>query len=425
MSDDSREDDEDDASFRLESEEEEDDENKKARRRPTRSSRTPKKRIIVTSSGAEEEPAKRQLDDQKTLRRVDFDAMDDTIDLLPSQDRLTDRGGYAHTKSSRMKISQANAGNVPWNAGKNRSAQDKAKISAAVRARNRAVLLIKLQKLGMSEQEWWDYKKKLKLTREKVRKAKLAFKAFQAQQEKAGKGKKLKDFKKPKIEYEVESAADEDEDGHDDGDEGEGEVNTDETANEETVATYENFVAAIVASQTKPEGPSPATLPLQQQLPSSIVPFAKTHSWTPHLYDKPEISYSMMCPYGGPGGLICCETCAASYSGFLTKTGKDMERQHLAQLGSEVKELLEFTSHGKQILAQSVKVARRTPVPLHGGATAYYDRWASSGNSSSRKLKDPPRKAPKQAQCDDASSCEDEEIGSRELADLSTQTAMI
>ena len=92
-----------------------------------------------------------------------------------------------------------------------------------------------------------------------------------------------------------------------------------------------------------------------------------------------------------------------------------MERQHLAQLGSEVKELLEFTSHGKQILAESVKVARRTPVPLHGGATMH----------SSRKLKDPPPKAPKRAQYDETNSFEYEEIGPGELADLATQTAMI
>jgi len=125
-----------------------------------------------------------KLDGRKRLRRVDFDALDDTIDMLPSTDRMTDRGGYMHTKNSRMKISQANSGNVPWNKGKNRTDSAKAKISAGVRARNQAILIVKLQKLGMTEEEWYAKKKKLKLVREKVRKAKVAVQKYQANSEK-------------------------------------------------------------------------------------------------------------------------------------------------------------------------------------------------------------------------------------------------
>jgi len=125
-----------------------------------------------------------KLDGRKRLRRVNFDALDDTIDMLPSTDRMTDRGGYMHTKNSRMKISQANSGNVPWNKGKNRTDSAKAKISAGVRARNQAILIVKLQKLGMTEEEWFAKKKKLKLVREKVRKAKVAVQKYQANNEK-------------------------------------------------------------------------------------------------------------------------------------------------------------------------------------------------------------------------------------------------
>ena len=181
----------------------------------------------------------------------------------------------------------------------------------------------------------------------------------------------------------------------------------------ESVHDHTNFAAASVDFIAKPEGPSRRPLPVHE-LPPTIVPYAKTYSWVPHPFDKPEISYSMMCPYGGPGGLICCEGCTSRYSGYLTKTVKDIERQRLDHMGLEVKELLEFTINGKLILAESVKVARRTPVPLHGGATVQYDRWTTS---SSSKRKDPP------ADVDDRNAAEKE--AARDLANLATQTAII
>lgn len=112
-------------------------------------------------------------DRRKRLRRVDFDAEDNEIDQLPSHKRLTEKGGYMHTKNSRLKISQANRGKSPWNKGKNRSDEAKAKIGAGVRARNHAILLVKLGRLGMTEVEWFRKKKQIKLLRERVRKAKV------------------------------------------------------------------------------------------------------------------------------------------------------------------------------------------------------------------------------------------------------------
>lgn len=99
-------------------------------------------------------------------------SLDDPNDFLSSMHRKTVHGGYAHTNESRLKISVANRGNVPWNKGKNRTESAKAKIAAGVRARNREVLLRKLGQLGMTEDEWNQTSKDIKLLRERVRRAK-------------------------------------------------------------------------------------------------------------------------------------------------------------------------------------------------------------------------------------------------------------
>jgi hypothetical protein len=99
---------------------------------------------------------------------------DDEGDLIPSQARLTEKGGYSHTSKSRLRISRANRGNTPWNKGQNRSNDVRAKISAGVRARNRAILLEKLKRLGMTEEEWIAKKKEIKYIRERLRRAKKA-----------------------------------------------------------------------------------------------------------------------------------------------------------------------------------------------------------------------------------------------------------
>lgn len=66
----------------------------------------------------------------------------------------TANGGYSHTKASRAKISAANKGKTPWNKGKARSPEVKARIAAGVRARNRKVFLQKLEDMGMTEEEY-------------------------------------------------------------------------------------------------------------------------------------------------------------------------------------------------------------------------------------------------------------------------------
>jgi hypothetical protein len=92
--------------------------------------------------------------------------------------------------------------------------------------------------------------------------------------------------------------------------------------------------------------------------------FFKDFNWTPHTYDSKEPSFTAGCPRGGPGGLICCESCAAQYSNFLSGTTRDIEQQKAAKMGGEMTELLGFLSNAKKLLGQSVRVARRKPVPM-------------------------------------------------------------
>lgn len=119
---------------------------------------------------------------------------DQDEEALPTAARKTVKGGYAHTNKSRAAISKANKGNTPWNKGQNRSESVKAKIAAGVRARNRAILLEKLKRLGLTEEQWMAKKKEIKYLRERVRRAKVAA----AKREAKTKGTK-KDSSKSKV----------------------------------------------------------------------------------------------------------------------------------------------------------------------------------------------------------------------------------
>jgi hypothetical protein len=106
----------------------------------------------------------------KKRKRKIFD--ETVVDPRHTYERKTDKGGYEHTNKSKSRISKANTGNTPWNKGKNRSSADKAKIAAGVRARNRTVLLEKLKRLGLTEEEWFEKKKEIKYLRERIRRSK-------------------------------------------------------------------------------------------------------------------------------------------------------------------------------------------------------------------------------------------------------------
>jgi hypothetical protein len=112
---------------------------------------------------------------KKRLRPHQYDTdNEDYFDQMPTYVRKTDRGGYAHTKKSRARIGKANKGKSPWNKGKQRSEEVKAKISAGVVARNQATLAKKLKILGMTETEWMAKQKEIRQLRDRVKRAKQA-----------------------------------------------------------------------------------------------------------------------------------------------------------------------------------------------------------------------------------------------------------
>jgi NUMOD3 motif len=295
---------------------------------------------------------------KKKLRRVDFAAEDDTYllgnpavpplldDLRPTALRLTEKGGYLHTKQSRMKISQANQGKSPWNKGKERTDTAKAKISAGVKARNHALLLQKLQTLHMTEEEWYAKKKQVKLMRERVRKAKIAAAKFEQEQ------LELKQKKETAV-----SVTEED-------------LNVATSTTVPTEANVDESDAkpkATVSQKPLPEESTP-TVP-EEELPPppmahEIPAFAPDVQWTHHVLDTPNLKYDMLCPHGGPGGLICCHSCMVQYSKYMTSTLRDLERCATAKVEREVQELLDDTVATKQRLVQTMKVARRKPIPI-------------------------------------------------------------
>jgi hypothetical protein len=82
-----------------------------------------------------------------------------TTELLEDSPRPTDKGGYSHTLASKAKISAANKGKTPWNKGRARSEEERAKIASGVRAKNRVRFLQKLSDMGVTEEEYEANKK--------------------------------------------------------------------------------------------------------------------------------------------------------------------------------------------------------------------------------------------------------------------------
>ena len=78
--------------------------------------------------------------------------------------------------------------------------------------------------------------------------------------------------------------------------------------------------------------------------------------WSQSEFDQHVSTYSK-CPTGGPGGLICCGACTASYSRFLSETAKEMEVQTLSGVGREVSELLELLHDAQVRLKQALDVS--------------------------------------------------------------------
>ena len=297
---------------------------------------------------------------------------------LPSFARKTAKGGYAHTDKSRARISKANKGNTPWNKGKNRSENVKAKISAGVRARNRAVLLEKLRKLGMTEEEWIQKKKEIKYLRERVRKAKQA---AEKQNDKKRKGKNAvrvcgvmlttllfllanivshcnhsvyctgQDIRRAS-EWTCCQAC------------------WTSTSHESRHCRQSTFRWKILSATPKKCQPPQTTSKTFFRRYSSL-----TSSGRKHDYDIHERLYEQLCPTGGPGGLACCEVCSAAYSRYLNQTSQDIETQSIHNAGTEVKECIGFMKETRDKLQKKVAAARTQapPVKQDGATTNFSD----------------------------------------------------
>mmetsp|Transcript_13918 Transcript_13918/g.21221 ORF Transcript_13918/g.21221 Transcript_13918/m.21221 type:complete len:533 (-) Transcript_13918:185-1783(-) len=83
----------------------------------------------------------------------------------------TANGGFTHTTASKAKISAANKGKTPWNKGKSRSEETRARIAAGVRAKNRERFLQKLQDLGLTEEQYEQQKKEERRRKDAERRA--------------------------------------------------------------------------------------------------------------------------------------------------------------------------------------------------------------------------------------------------------------
>ena len=96
-----------------------------------------------------------------------------TTTFVNSEDipRPTEAGGYSHTSASKAKISAANKGKTPWNKGKARSEEVKQRIAEGVRRKNRERFLLKLQEMGITEEEYEAKKKEERRIKDAERRA--------------------------------------------------------------------------------------------------------------------------------------------------------------------------------------------------------------------------------------------------------------
>jgi len=99
----------------------------------------------------------------------DDEADENELEKLGTAARLTENGGYLHTRKSRARIGKGNKGKSPWNKGRHRSDADKERIRAGVLAKTREKLLLKLKAIGLTEEEYHAKNKKLRYLREQRR----------------------------------------------------------------------------------------------------------------------------------------------------------------------------------------------------------------------------------------------------------------
>mmetsp|Transcript_22767 Transcript_22767/g.49533 ORF Transcript_22767/g.49533 Transcript_22767/m.49533 type:complete len:418 (-) Transcript_22767:977-2230(-) len=302
----------------------------------------------ATTQEEETTPGEQPLWKRKKRKKKEF-KIDEVEQAKPTYTRKTDNGGYAHTNLSKSRISQANKGNKPWNFGRRRSSADKAKIAAGVRARNRSILLHKLKHLGMTEEEYLIKKKEIKYLRERIRRAKQA------------NGKHLDQ----KIEKKLQEAIDA--------------TNLkkiilgDKVKKSKTKkSTNADSVPDHVDKETKSDEESKDDEEQKKVKQEEVIEEAKNDEQTAAIFIK-EItfrpfpqssSYDQSCSKGGPGGLICCESCSTKYNLLLTRTSEDVEIYRMNKEAGEVTEILDFLNQKKESLEEAVNSAKKKIPPL-------------------------------------------------------------
>ena len=282
-------------------------------------------------------------------RRKKIFVIDKEEEEKPTYTRKTDRGGYSHTNLSKMRISKANTGNKPWNFGKRRSSADKAKIAAGVRARNRTLLLQKLKRLGMTEEEYNNKKKEIKYLRERIRRAKKA----------NGKhGDK-------KLDKKLQDAID---------------ATTEKKGVEINIKKEDQSKEEQKEEQEKPKEEQKEGAPtIAEKSQRNLGIFSKEITW------RPLSSENQSCPTGGPGGLICCDSCSTQFNLMLTKLSEDVETHRMMKESGEVSEILEFLNQKKDILKNAVNAARTKVPPLPPPGTSRLNPYPESRTPSSWK----------------------------------------
>jgi len=368
---------------------------------------------------------------QREQRWEGYDTQDEEDNedtYMPTVVRKTDNGGYLHTKRSRARIAKANRGNIPWNKGRVRSEADKAKISAGVRARNRGILLAKLEKVGLTEDQWNTKRKEIKYLRERLRRAKKKIR------EDAEKMKKMK-MKEDQVssngaiaelqlqldavlaerdrvnqmEAEPIKILPNDENDKD----AKPSTKTIKEEPESEVATLEDITevyqkplseveettsideekeevkkdvvvkddqkkkrAATKKSDKKKDTsakPSSDQKKRVQKKYRQHVPRSKMPSG---LRNLPGAAFQMKwtphsfdatpqeCLSGGPGGYICCSECSHEYSEYVTQTAEDIESQRTSFIAQEVEELLGYIESNRITLMGQAAIAKRTTPPI-------------------------------------------------------------
>lgn len=106
--------------------------------------------------------------------------------------------------------------------------------------------------------------------------------------------------------------------------------------------------------------------------------------WRPSTSPNADASYDKSCPTGGPGGLICCESCSIKYNTFLTRTSEDVETYRMIKESGEVTEILGFLGQKKNILKDAYNAAKKKvpPLPPAGSGRLTLRQDSHNGNSS-------------------------------------------